>query len=121
MQGIGPRVRGHIDRAGGSQVLRQVQGRLAELELGNRACRNVRGRRADSLIADVDTIHIDSRRTAKAAAEGNRGETRLGRVEVLAVLDLHTGLKLGQIKEVSPVDRQVIYLVCSYNTLHSGL
>ena len=77
------------------------------------------GRRAHGLIADVNAIHVDARRTAKTATERNRGETSLGGVEVLAVLDLHPRLKLGEIKEVPPVDRQVLYLGGSHNTLYS--
>src|ERR1700720_1390161 len=42
MNSIGPRTRGHIDRARGGQFGGKVQARLAELELLDRARRNVR-------------------------------------------------------------------------------
>ena len=46
---------------------------------------------------------------------------RLGRIEALSVLNLHSRLKLRQVQKVAPIDRQILNLFRTQYSLHCGL
>ena len=69
----------------------------------------------------VHAINFNTRRAAETATERNRRIARFRGIEILAVLNLHARLKLGQIKEVAAVYRQVLNLVLRDDALHGRL
>ena len=72
-------------------------------------------------VADVNPVHFDSRTASKSASEGNGRIAYLGRVEIRAILDLHSWLELRQIKEVPAVDRQILDLLAAQYSLDARL
>src|SRR5208282_2927331 len=108
--GVRARFRGHVDRARGSQVVGKIERRLRQRKFLDGAGRNVFRRRAYGLIADVDSIDVDARRAAEAPAKRDRGISDFGRIEILTVLNLYAGFKLGEIEEVASIDREVFNL-----------
>ena len=65
---------------------------------------------------NVHAVHLNAGAAAETAAERNRGETVLGRVEVSAVLNLNARLELSQIQEVASIDRQIFDLLGGQRT-----
>ena len=82
---------------------------------------DVAGGGADGFVRNVRAIHLNARRAAKAPAHRDGLIADLGRVEVGSILNLHARLKLRQIKEVAPVDRQILDLGRGQNALHRRL
>src|SRR5260370_32229337 len=83
--------------------------------------RNVLRGGANGLVANVQTIHFDTGRAAEPPAKGDRRETLFGGIEVAAVLDLHAGLELSQIQEITAVDGQILNLFLRPYALDRGL
>ena len=59
--------------------------------------------------------------SGQAATERNREIPSLCRINILAVLNPDTGFKLGEVKKVPPVYRQIRDLTRSKHALDSGL
>src|SRR5579862_2182067 len=114
-------LRGYVDRAGRGEVVRKIQAGLSELKFGDRAGRNARGSGADVFIADVHSIHRDSRAAAESASERNRRKPSLGGIEVAAILDLDARLELCEIEEVASIHRQIFNLLSGQASRHLGL
>src|SRR5271166_4870267 len=111
----------YIHRARGSQIVREIEVRLAELKFLDAAGRNVSSSRSDRFIGDVDAVHRNARRAPEASAEGNGRIADLGRIEVGAVLNLHARLELCEVQEVAPVDGQIVDLLGADHALHNRL
>ena len=94
---------------------------MTELEFRDGAGRNIGRGRAYGFVAHVHPIHIYAGRAAEAATECDRRVAGLRWVEVLPVLDLHARLKLRQVEEVSPINRQVLNLARAQNALYDPL
>src|SRR6202021_2748719 len=75
-----------VHRAGGSELVRKVERRLAHAEFLNGARGNIFCGRTNRLVADVHAVHGNSRGAPKSAAEENRGEADLGGIEAGAPL-----------------------------------
>src|ERR1700723_3966604 len=58
-----------VHRAGGSELVRKVERRRAHAEFLNGACGNIFCGRAHRLVADVYSVHGNSRGAPKSAAE----------------------------------------------------
>src|SRR5580693_5640497 len=113
--------RGDVDSTRRCELVRKVERRLAYAEFLNGACGNIFCGRAHRLVADVHTVHGNSRGAPKSAAERNRGEADFGGIEVRAVLHLNAGFELREVEEVASVDREVFDLLFAEHTLHAGL
>src|SRR5260221_1794025 len=118
---VGSRLRRDVHRSGRGQFIRQIKAGLTELELLNGTRRNVLGRCTHGFVGYVDSIHLDARAASESAAEGNRRIPNLGRVEVGAVLNLHSGFELREVEEVTAIYRQVLDLAGGEHSLHRGL
>ena len=94
VQIVGAGLRGDIHRAGRGEVVRKIQTGLSELKFGDRTGRNTCGSGADVFIADVHSIHRNSRAAAESASERNRRKPSLGRIKIAAILNLDAWLKL---------------------------
>ena len=114
-------LRGNVHRAGRGEVVRKIQAGLSELKFGDRAGRNARGGGADVFIADVHSIHRDSRAAAESPAERNRGKPSLRRIEVAAILNLDARLELREIEEVASIHRQILNLLSGQAARHLSL
>src|ERR1700722_481053 len=57
---VSPGLGGHVDRARRGQILGKVERRLAQLELVNRAGRDVGCCRTHGLVADINAVHVDA-------------------------------------------------------------
>ena len=82
---------------------------------------NVGRGRSYSFIGDVHAINLDAGGAAEAASERDRRVAGFGGVEVLTILNLHARLKLGQIKEVATIHRQVGDLIFRDHALNGWL
>src|ERR1700758_3533662 len=112
---------GHVHRAGRSEVVRKIQAGLCELKFGDRTRRNACGGGANVFIANVHSIHRDSRAAAESPSKRNRRKSGLGRVEVAAVLNLDARLELCEIEEVASIHRQIFNLLSGQASRHLGL
>ena len=121
MELICARVGADGNGAGTGQFARNVERGAADLELFDRALAHVQRGRADGLVGDVLAIEHDAGGTAVHAVEGDGGVARLGGIECLAALQLHTRLQLGEVKEVATADGQVVDLLLGEHTRHRGL
>jgi len=92
-----------VDGAGGSELCREVERGLADLEFLNGAGRDVLRGGTHGFVGDVHAVHFDTGRATEAAAEGDGGEPILGWVEVAAVLNLDAGFELSEVKELRPL------------------
>src|SRR5580692_11854292 len=107
MEGVASGFCGDVYGARRSQLGGHVQTRLADLKFLDGARGNVGRGRSHSFIGNVHAINLDAGGAAEAASERDRRVTGFGGVEVLTILNLHARLKLGQIKEVATIYRQV--------------
>ena len=121
MKVVASRARCDVDRAGGSQLRREVQTGLAELEFLDSALGNVNGGRAEYLVGNVNAVHFDSSGAAETSAEGDGREPVLAVTEVRAVLDLDARFQLCKVQEIAAIDGKVLNLLRIQHTLHGGL
>ena len=91
------------------------------MELLNGAGWDVGGGGAHGFVRDIDAVYLNPGRAAETSTKGNRRIASFGRVEVLAVLNLHSRLELSEVKKVTAINRQVLNLVRGENSLHRGL
>src|SRR3984957_13322776 len=114
-------LRGYVHRAGRGKVVREIQAGLSELKFGDRTGRNACGSGAHVFIANVHSIHRDSRAAAESASERNRRKSGLGRIEVAAILNLDARLELCEIEEVAPIHWQIFNLLSGQASRYLGL
>jgi hypothetical protein len=110
-----------VHGAGGSEFGGQVQAGLADLKFLDGADGNILRGRSDRLVGNVEPVDFYARGAAKSPAEGDRGKTLLGGIEISAVLNLYAGFELRQVQEISPVNRQVFDLRAGNDSLDGGL
>src|SRR5579872_241600 len=121
MDGVRASARGKINGARRRQFGGKIERRPADVELLNRAHRNVLCSRSYRFVADVQAVNFNSGCTPKHPINRNRTVSRLGRVKRRAVLHLNTRFKLRKIKEVPPVHWKVIDLFAAQYSLHRCL
>src|SRR5437667_10005309 len=110
MEVIAARARGNVDGTRGGKFVRKVQSGLAKLKLLDGAGGNVSSCGTDGLVADVHTVHFNASCATVSPAERNGGVACLRKVTILSILNLHSALKLCDVKQVAPVDRQALEL-----------
>src|SRR5580704_2295366 len=118
---IGSGAGGDVDGTGGGKLVRKIKSGLADLKFVNRAGGNIFRGGADCFVTDVHAVHFDARGASEAAADGDRGETHFGGIEIGAILNLHAGFQLRQVQKVSPVDREVFDLLLVQDALDARL
>src|SRR5260370_29297476 len=83
--------------------------------------RNILRGRTNRLVTDIQAIDLNTRRAAKSSAKGDRRKALFGRIEVAAVLNLHSGFELSEVQEIAAVDGQVLNLLLRNHALNRGL
>ena len=118
---VGARVGRDQHLAGGCDFARDVLSGAVQLELVDRALRDVEDGRADRLVGDVLPVQKDAGGAAGDAANRDGRISGLGWVERLPALQDHSGLDLGQIEEIAPIYRQVLDLLRGNNVAYTCL
>ena len=94
---------------------------MSDLKLLDRALRNILCRSPYRLIADIDAIHLNSRRSPKSSPKRDGRESVLRGIEVATILNLHSRLKLRQIEEITSIDGKIVDLLRVEHTLNRRL
>src|SRR5579864_9116086 len=108
---IGPGACHNVGDPSINNLVRRWSQQSAKPELLDCARRNVLRDRANSLVGNVESVHIDPGCAAVTTVKRERRKTILSRIDRATVLELHPGRELCDRKDVAVVDRQTAIIL----------
>src|SRR5215472_590569 len=105
----------HVHRSRSRDAVCRIESGLCDLEFLNGLFRKVDGSSTDSIISNVNAVHLNAGGPSRPALQRDAGKTLLGGIEISTILHLHAGVQLCQIEEITSIEWNFIDLLsCQY-------